>query len=520
MNKFILDKSIVKKDWFWLTLIIAAGLGLRLWLMGFLTSFTFDETVSFSVAAKPLGQIWSYVQWEMHPPLHYYFLHFWLVLFGATEVSAHLSSIFLSLLTIIALYLLGKEVFAKGMAGLAAAALYAFSSYFCYYGIWVRMNTMLFLLATLSFLFFLKLTKSHSRQTPVNAALFTFFTLAALFTHLTAGLLFAIDAVYLAYLWLTKQSELKPLLAKFVLPFLIIFAAYGLWFWNFWQSRLSGLRSDAWYFHISGQIEPWFIIALDSIKFLTPFDGYFFNLLAFSLLAILGFCSFAAISLDRKQGLRLRTYFSSGAFFCWLVFFLSFFGLFLTKLFVLRYAIIPAIGLFLILGYGWSMADRYLRVALIGLFCLLSIMSFWAFSVVTIDNASWKGAADFISQNERPGDKIAAALYFDLLPLDFYYRGKLPAAAPLDEKYRGNDLLRTTIKTNVYPTTDQANIVQLAGFLGNSRRIFLLVSDGEGAFPAVPLIAESWLQAQGFVKVREWPGVANRPAYVWLMEKK
>lgn len=87
-------KNLFKKDIFWLSVIAAGGLAWRLYLLSLLKSLTFDEIVSFSVAAKPLAQIWSYVKWEMHPPLHYYFLHFWLQLFGATEISAHLSSVF------------------------------------------------------------------------------------------------------------------------------------------------------------------------------------------------------------------------------------------------------------------------------------------------------------------------------------------------------------------------------------------------------------------------------------------
>ena len=50
-------------------------------------SYLFDEMVSIAIAMKPLNEMWGYLQWEMHPPLHFYYLHFWIDLFGNSEVS-------------------------------------------------------------------------------------------------------------------------------------------------------------------------------------------------------------------------------------------------------------------------------------------------------------------------------------------------------------------------------------------------------------------------------------------------
>ncbi|HTX87236.1 MAG TPA: glycosyltransferase family 39 protein, partial [Candidatus Nanoarchaeia archaeon] len=461
----------------------------------------------------------SYVKWEMHPPFHYYFLHFWFVLFGATETAAHLSSVFLSVGAVVALYFLGKELFNSRLAGLAAAALYSFSPLFCFFGVWARMYTMLFFVATLSFLFFLKFIKVRGRKSFYLGAFFIFFTLAALFTHLTAGLIVGIEVVYLIYLCLTKQEKLKEIFFKFLAPFLIIIAAYGPWFWYFWHSRFKALGGNAWYFDIHERLSPWVSLIYDSLKYLTPFDQYFFNLLAFSLLMILGFSAFAALSWSNKAGLKLRGYFSNGAFFSLLIFLLSFAGLSLANLYVLRYAIIPAIGLFLLLGYGFSRSGRALQAAAFSLFLTLSLLSFSTMSKTSLYPVDWKGAAHFIEQNEKSGDKIIGSMYTNIFSLDFYYHGRLPISAPLDEKYRGDDLLLTAIKTNIYPTTSQDNIGQMRDFLGNTRRIFFIISNGDGAFPGTERIAADWLAEQGFVKVQEWRGAKDNIFLVWIMER-
>jgi 4-amino-4-deoxy-L-arabinose transferase-like glycosyltransferase len=522
MKNIIFEKKIFEKIWFQLTLVMAAALIPRLWLAFFLrkSSLTFDEIISFSVAEKPLDQIWSYVKWEMHPPLHYYFLHFWLAAFGTTEFSARSSSIFLSVFTAAALYFLGEEIFKSRLAGFSAAILYSLSPLFCFYGIWARMYTMLFLFASLSFLYFFKYLKISGKKSAIPGALFCLFSLAALFTHLTAGLVIAIEGAYLLYLILTGQAKFAELIKKFSFPALIIVLAYGSWFWNFWRLRLGALQGDAWYFNAQQATSPFFLILYDCLKYLTPFDQYFPTLLAFALLVILGFFSFASLAFDRKKGLHSRTFFSGGFFFSLLVLFLSFIGLFLTRLFVLRYAIMPAIGLFLILGYGFSRAPRLIQAATGIIFLLLSAVSFYGLFSANLYSDDWKGAAAYVSQNEKPGDKIIGSLYSNILSLDFYYRGKLPIAAPLDEKYRGGNLLLTTIKTNIYPTTDRNNVGQLADFISGAPRIFLILADPYGAFLGAPKIVENWLEDRGYVEVSAWPANESSSSGVWLMEKK
>jgi uncharacterized membrane protein len=521
-----LGRKSFSNSWLWLGIIAAAGLGLRLWLAAGLKSLTFDEMISFSVAEKPFNQIWPYVKWEMHPPLHYYWLHFWFDLFGKTEFSAHLSSVFLSVLAIVALYLLGKELFKEPLAALSAAALYALSPLFCFYGIWTRMYTLLFLTAVFSFYSFLKLIKAGSRQHIIWGALFIVSTVAALYTHLTAGLIPVIEISYLFYLCLSGQGKIKELFGKFWLSFLIIALVFLPWFWHFLAYRLDSLGGDAWYFNSLGGRSPFSLLAYTlgyfPLRYLTPYDGYLSILAAFSLLIILGFCAFFSIGRKGAGNLQIKNWPVKEIFFPLLVFSISFIGLFFSRLFVLRYAIIPAIGLFLFLGWGFFRASRYLRTATLLIFLILSVISFTALAAEPLYPIDWKGVAGFVAQNERPGDKIVGSLYTNIFSLQFYYRGLLPMAAPLDEKYRGSDLLLTTIKTNIYPTTNRDNIGQLQGFLGDTKRIFFIVSNGDGSFPGTEKIAEDWLLSRGFKNIGQWPEKGGDPSAVsvWLMERQ
>jgi uncharacterized membrane protein len=520
--KIKLNWSVIKKDWFLLAGITALAFVLRILLAASFSCLTFDEMISFSVAGKPLSEIWSYVRWEMHPPLHYYFLHFWLQLFGATEVSAHFSSIFLSILAVIALYFLGKEIFSSRLAGLSAAAFYAFSPLFCFYGAWARMYTMLFLTATLSFLFFFKLLKTRGQPAVINGALFSFFTLAALFTHLTAGLVLVIEFFYLLYLIIARKNKLTEILKKFIIPAALITLTYGWWFWHFWQSRLNSLSADAWYFSTRGKENAFITIFYYLLKYLTPSNQFILNALALSLLVILGFSAFALLISVKGGGWKIKSNFSSGAFFALLIIFLSFLGLFAAKLLILRYAIVPAVGFFLLLGGGFSRAQRSWQAVAVFIFLVLSVLSFASMANVSSISGDWRGGANFISENERPGDKIIGSLYSDLFLFGFYYHGRLPMAAPLDEKYQGDNLLLTVVKTNIYPTTNQENVGQLKNFITDARRIFLAApnTSEQAAFFESFIITRDWLLKQGFVSVQSWPPGPASSSLVWILEKK
>jgi hypothetical protein len=318
--------------------------------------------------------------------------------------------------------------------------------------------------------------------------------------------------------------KLGEIVHKFWLPLLIIILAYSPWFYYFWQHHF-GTLGNTWYFDSAEPKASLFsfvyMTVYYSLSYLAPFYSYFFVFLAFSLFAILGISAFFSVS--REEGrLKLKFYPSQKNVFPLLVLLFSSFALSLAHLFIVRYAIIAIIGLFLFLGYGFSRANRAWRLTALLIFLLISLASFGLTGSNQLFPDNWKGVAGFIAQNEQSGDKIVGSLYINIFSLNFYYRGQLPMAAPLDQKYRGDNLLLTAIKTNIYPTTNRDNVGQLRDFIGDTRRIFFIVSDGTGSFPGIEKIGADWLAAQGFVSVRQWPekGDGQSATSVWLMEKR
>ena len=104
-----------------LALIVVVAFSIRITAIYNWDSYLFDEQISVTIAQKPLTQMWSYLQWEMHPPLHFYYLHGWIKTFGDDEISGRISSLVFGLFSIIAMYFLGKQIFQSNKTGLYGA---------------------------------------------------------------------------------------------------------------------------------------------------------------------------------------------------------------------------------------------------------------------------------------------------------------------------------------------------------------------------------------------------------------
>ena len=65
-------------------LVIAAGLILRFWTR---SGLWLDEALTVDIARLPLSQIPEALKHDGAPPLYYYLLHFWIVLFGQSNAA-------------------------------------------------------------------------------------------------------------------------------------------------------------------------------------------------------------------------------------------------------------------------------------------------------------------------------------------------------------------------------------------------------------------------------------------------
>ncbi len=123
-----------------LVLVILCAFGLRLYRLGY-QSLWYDEAVSIHLATQDLRGLTQHTAGDIHPPLYYYLLHFWVRVAGSSEFSAAFLSLIFGILIIAACYRLGADVYGRP-AGLLAAFLLALSPFNLWYSQEVRMYTL------------------------------------------------------------------------------------------------------------------------------------------------------------------------------------------------------------------------------------------------------------------------------------------------------------------------------------------------------------------------------------------
>jgi 4-amino-4-deoxy-L-arabinose transferase-like glycosyltransferase len=120
--------------------IILLAFALRLYRLGY-QSLWYDEAVSVHLATKDLTALTLHTAGDIHPPLYYYLLHFWVLIAGSSEFSAAFFSVVFGILILVLAYRLAHEIYG-GRAALLAAFLIAISPFNLWYSQEVRMYTL------------------------------------------------------------------------------------------------------------------------------------------------------------------------------------------------------------------------------------------------------------------------------------------------------------------------------------------------------------------------------------------
>lgn len=163
-----------------------------------------DEGTSVALAGRSLGQITLSAAADIHPPLYYYLLHYWLRLFGPGDAAARSLSALLGVGLVGLTYLLGQRLFGR-LAGVAGAFVAAAYPYQVYYAQEARMYMLLATLGAASVGLFYEgwLTGGEERRRHLWIALaWAVVTAAAMYTHyLAAAVLLAQNLAWLSNPW-------------------------------------------------------------------------------------------------------------------------------------------------------------------------------------------------------------------------------------------------------------------------------------------------------------------------------
>ena len=138
----------IKRAAIFLGVILLLGTGVRAYRVGE-EGIWLDEGVSIARAEASLPRLVSSDYPDPSPPLYYLFLHFWIKVFGDSELSIRIPSVIFGVLAVFAIYRAGW-VFFDRKTGRTAALFLALAAFPVYFSREARMYPLLLLLSLVS----------------------------------------------------------------------------------------------------------------------------------------------------------------------------------------------------------------------------------------------------------------------------------------------------------------------------------------------------------------------------------
>lgn len=214
-------------------IILFVGLLLRLSFINKPEGLWNDEYVSWFVAQTPFKEgFFQEIIKQCHMPLYYFYLK---IFANNSDIILRLSSVLPSFLSILIMYLVGKEFSKK--TGLIAASITSILSFLIYYAQEVRFYSLVFLFSTLSLLFTIKLLKENTHFNKIGYILSN---LLIILTHHLGIIYVLFNMLYLIY----KKKELSK-------KFIIIFSTMILITIPLGINILKMLPSSQWWGHFT-----------------------------------------------------------------------------------------------------------------------------------------------------------------------------------------------------------------------------------------------------------------------------
>lgn len=423
-------KNIFKNKYFILLLITILATIVRLANINNPKGLWYDEMVTyiFSTEKFPLGILKTLWQQEYHMPLYYLFIHIWIKLFGNSDFILRTSSLLFGVLTVPALFILGKTYKSEKL-GLLLSIFGCLSPILIYYSQEFRFYSMLIFLSTISLTCFLKLTGKFDKR---HLLAFWVANLIILYIY-TMGIVFVAVEVLLLLLnsYLYDKADLKNLLKYSIFP-TIVTIPYFILLGNFiYGSNKAFIDPFGWgqsgIYSLMPWINDYFSPYISSI-----YGHHYFTLFSIVIPLLFAICFIKGLREHDKKLYYLMTIL--------LLFLLTVFSLCLLGYMALtsRYTLVVLPIIFLICMDGLLMfKSKFIKYII-----LCSIFFVFIFSFVSIN---------FISHTSRPdGIKYPAGFIQKLNPNDDY----LIAA-------EGTNLFKKYIKNVNYIDFDSHKVIHL-----------------------------------------------------------
>ncbi|MBA2734863.1 MAG: glycosyltransferase family 39 protein [Acidobacteria bacterium] len=208
-----------------LLIIIALGAVLRVYKIGD-DSLWLDEAYSIKFSHEAPAGIIAETAKDVHPPLYYFALHYWMLLFGDSESAVRLLSALFGILALPLIYKLATQMFDRA-TGLLAAGLLVVTRFHLEFSQEARMYSLLCLLTLLSIYFFLKLLED--KKSHLALAAYIIASALMIYTHVYSFFIIAAQNLYLLTLLFASRDIFKRMWKRWLAAQVILAVLFLPW---------------------------------------------------------------------------------------------------------------------------------------------------------------------------------------------------------------------------------------------------------------------------------------------------
>jgi mannosyltransferase len=421
-------------------------------------SLRLDEAQSLWQSGRSPADIFVIIAQDVHVPLYHLVLHFWRLYLGDTVANARLLSLVFYLLSIPALYLLGRTAYSKTV-GVFASLLLALSPFMNWYGSEIRMYTLFTLLVILNQYFFVRLFNDRDSDN--------------VWIGYAATALLGIYAHYFFFLNLVAQAIFcflrRPLfppyaLKRFTIILTLLILAFIPWGWYVQSLGTVSYQEPA-------------LSAPTTINLFSTFSQFLFGfqsdhlntffLSLWPIALIMGF-----LTMRKNARLSPETEYFTISLVAAIV--LAFVASFIVPLFVSRYLIFTIPSLYLLLASIVSTyAPRFAKnVRWVLVFAMLAALVSEIANPAAPVKENYETAVAYINSNIAPQDALVVSAPFTIYPVEYYYRSTAPLSTiPVWNRYENGPIPAFT--ANELPTDAKA-------LANDHQNLWLLLSYDQG----------------------------------------
>jgi len=400
--------------------ILILGLFLRTYCLT-CESVWLDEGYSILWAKQEPSEMIEAVSKDVHPPLYFLILHYWIGLFGDAEFTIRFLSVIFGFLAIFMMYRVGSLIFDRNV-GIMSSLILSLSVFHIHYSQELRGYSLIVLLTLVSMYFFIRLFQERKTSTSV---LYILSSALLLYTHFFGLFVIAAQNIYLISEFMLSRKKPGPGFVRWLLLQAILFVLFLPWF-GFLARQAQVIQSGAFL----GWLPAPTILSLITTLFV--YSAYFSEfallwVLASSTFLVLMYLILSANSLMvfKTLGLRPRRLDSDSVLLLvWLLtpiiipFIIS---QFFVPVYWTRFTMPASLAFYILVARGIvNISTKGIRLSIISLVIALSLIITWGFYTTT-DNEQWREVVGYIETHGEQNDLVLINTWYCHIPFDYYF---------------------------------------------------------------------------------------------------